>query len=122
MMPQSQPFMNGKVIAVSVVNAERANQFYGKTVGLSPAYENDQQISYQIGETILMLKLDLDQPQTLNPNPRVTLQVADARRTEADLKKSGVPISDPVELYDGNHLVGSFTDSEGNKIWFCSYA
>jgi hypothetical protein len=33
-----------------------------------------------------------------------------------------VPISDPVDVYDGNHLVGSFTDSEGNKIWFCSYA
>ena len=122
MTAQSQPFLNVKVIALSVVNADRANQFYGKTVGLSPAYENDQQIGFQIGETILMLKSDSDQSPTLNPNPRVTLQVADARRTEADLKKSGVTISDPVEVYDGNHLVGSFTDSEGNKIWFCSYA
>src|SRR5258707_13464461 len=113
MTPQSQPFRNVKVIALSVVNSDCANQFYGKTVGLSPAYENDQQIGFQIGETILMLKLDLDQPPTLNPNPRVTLQVADARRTEADLKKSGATISDAVEGYDGDHLAGSFTDSAG---------
>src|SRR5258708_32566708 len=105
MTAQSQPFLNVKVIALSVVNADRANQFYGETVGLGPAYENDQQIGFQIGETILMLKSDLDQPPTLNPNPRVTIQDADARRTEADLKNSGATISDAVEEHDGNHVV-----------------
>lgn len=122
MTAPSQPFLNVKGVALSVVNADRANEFYGKTLGLSPFYENDQQIGFQIGETLLMLKSDWDQPPTLNPNPRITLEVTDARKIEADLKKRGVTISDPVELYDGNHLVGSFTDSEGNKIWFCSYA
>ena len=122
MTTQSQPFLNVKAIALSVVDADRANQFYGKTIGLNPVYENNQQLGFEIGETILLLKPDSDQPPTLNPNPRVTLQVTDARRTEADLKKRGVTISDPVAVYDVSHLVGSFTDSEGNKIWFCSYA
>jgi catechol 2,3-dioxygenase-like lactoylglutathione lyase family enzyme len=121
MTAQSQSFLNVKVIALSVVNADRANRFYAETLGLNPAYENDQQIGFQVGEAILMLKPDWDQPPTLIPNPRVTLQVADARQCESDMKKRGVTISDAVEAYDGNHLVGSFIDSEGNKIWFCSY-
>lgn len=122
MTAQSQSFLNVKVIALSVVNADRANRFYAETLGLNPAYENDEQIGFQVGETILMLKPDWDQAPTLNPNPRVTLQVADARECESDLKKRGATISDAVEVYDGNHLVGSFIDTEGNKIWFCSYS
>jgi catechol-2,3-dioxygenase len=89
MTAQSQSFLNVKVIALSVVNADRANRFYAEILGLNPTYENDQQIGFQVGETILMLKSDGDQPPTLNPNPRITLQVADARRSESDLKKKG---------------------------------
>src|SRR5271163_4255279 len=32
------------------------------------------------------------------------------------------PISDPVKLYEDRFWVGGFLDSEGNKLWFCSYA
>ena len=115
-------FMNVKVAAISVVDPKRANQFYGETLGLTPVHENDQQIGYALGETVLMLKSDGDLPPTANPNPRITLQVADARQTESDLRSRGVTIADPVQIYDQNHLVGSFVDSEGNKLWFCSYA
>jgi predicted enzyme related to lactoylglutathione lyase len=115
-------FLNVKVVAISVINSERANQFYSDTLGLASAYEENEQIGYSLGETILMLKAEGDQPPTATPNPRITLQVNDARKTEAELRSRGVAIADPVQVYDKTHLVGSFLDSEGNKIWFCSYA
>ena len=55
------------------------------------------------------------------PNPRVTLEVENARETDRILRLRGVTISDPVERY-GGFLVGAFLDSEGNKLWFCSDA
>jgi catechol-2,3-dioxygenase len=122
MTPPSLRFLNVKVVAISVINSERANQFYANALGLAPAYEDNQQIGYSLGETILMLKTDSDLPPTATPNPRVTLQVSDARETESELRSRGVTIADAVQLYDKTHLVGSFLDSEGNKIWFCSYA
>ena len=118
-------------VAVSVVDSERANKFYAETLGLSPAYEDKlspsfpassgEQVGYLIGETILMLKANWDKPPEQNPNPRVTIETDDARETEKALRTRGVVISDPVEIYDRTHAVGSFLDTEGNKIWFCSY-
>jgi catechol 2,3-dioxygenase-like lactoylglutathione lyase family enzyme len=109
------------VVALSVVDPERANKFYSETLGLPPAYEDKEQVGYLIGETILMLKSDWDQSPVQNPNPRVTIETDDARETEKALCARGVVISDPVEIYDRTHAVGSFLDTEGNKIWFCSY-
>ena len=59
---------------------------------------------------------------TDDPNPRITLQVEDARETEKQLTDRAVTISDPVKLYEDKFWVGGFLDSEGNKLWFCSYA
>lgn len=103
------------------MDSERANKFYAETLGLPPAYEDKEQVGYLIGETILMLKSDWDQPPVQNPNPRVTIETDNARETEKALRARGVVISDPVEIYDRTHAVGSFLDTEGNKIWFCSY-
>jgi catechol 2,3-dioxygenase-like lactoylglutathione lyase family enzyme len=104
-----------KVIALFIRDLDRANSFYGKTLGLRAKYENQEQIGYLVGQTILMLKADLDVPPTEVPNPRVTIE------TENALRGRGVIISDPVQVYDKVHWVGSFLDSEGNKLWFCSY-
>jgi catechol 2,3-dioxygenase-like lactoylglutathione lyase family enzyme len=109
-----------KVIALSVRDLKRADQFYEKTLGLEPAYENQQKIGYLLGETVLMLKPDWESP-TQTPNPRVTIQAENARTTEDYLRSRNVVISDPVVVCDEVHLVGSFLDSEGNKVWFCSY-
>src|SRR5580692_6019219 len=109
------------VVAVSVLDSERANRFYAETLGLPPAYEEKEQVGYLVGETILMLKPDSEQPPVQTPNPRITLETDDARETEKALRSRGVVISDPVEIYDRTHAVGSFLDTEGNKIWFCSY-
>ena len=114
-------FLRTRVIALSVLDLDRANKFYGETLGLPPAHEGTVQVGYLLEQTILMLKADLDVPPTAAPNPRVTFETENARETEKGLQARGVVISDPVQIYDEVHYVGSFLDSEGNKIWFCSY-
>jgi hypothetical protein len=110
-----------KVLALSVLDFDRANKFYGETLSLLPEYENQQLVGYRVGDTLLMLKANSDLPPTEALNPRVTIETEDARETENGLRARGVVISDPVQVYDEVHLVGSFLDSEGNKLWFCSY-
>ena len=109
-----------KGVALGVADAARADRFYAETLGLTPVFEGEGRAGYQLGGTILMLKDDGSMPPTATPNYRVTLEVRDARATEAALKGLGVTISDPVELYEGAYYVGGFLDSEGNKLWFCS--
>ena len=74
-----------------------------------------------IGDTILMLKPKEDwyADPTEELNPRITWETEDAYATEEALREGGVTISDTVEVY-GDNPIGSFIDSEGNKIWFCS--
>lgn len=108
-----------KVIALAVRDLERAERFYGETLGLPPAYEGTARVGFGLGPTILMLKTNWYAAPSDMLNPRVTLAVTDAPASEKALKKRGVVISDPVQVYDEFH-VGSFLDSEGNKLWFCS--
>ncbi len=112
-------FQRIKVIAWSALDLERANKFYGETLGLPPAYEGTEQVGYLLGQTILMLKTNWYAPPTEAPNPRVTIATEHAPATEEALRARGVTISDPVQAYD-EFYVGSFLDSEGNKLWFCS--
>jgi catechol-2,3-dioxygenase len=114
-------FLRTKVIALSVLDLDRANKFYAETLGLPPAYEGTEQVGYLLEQTILMLKAGSDVPPTAAPNPRVTIETENAQETEKGLRARGVVISDPVQVYDEVHYVGSFLDSEGNKLWFCSY-
>ncbi|MBL8445806.1 MAG: VOC family protein [Zoogloeaceae bacterium] len=109
-----------KVLALGASDGARAHHFYGDTLGLAPAYEGSQCVGFDLGGVILMIKDDGSLAPTPQLNPRVTLEVASARQTEAQLRDKGVTIADPVQLYDGAFLVGSFLDSEGNKLWFCS--
>lgn len=110
-----------KVIALSVLDLDRANKFYGETLGLPPAYEGSTQVGYLMDQTILMLKPNSDVPPTATPNPRVTIETENAPETEKGLRARGVVIPDPVQIYDDIHYVGSFLDTEGNKLWFCSF-
>ena len=112
-------FLRVKVIAFSVVDLDRANAFYRDVLALPPAFEGAEQVGWLLGETILMLKPGWYAPPTDVPNPRVTIATERARDTEASLCARGVTISDPVQTYD-EFDVGSFLDSEGNKLWFCS--
>lgn len=114
-------FLRVKVIAFSVVDLDRANAFYRDTLALPPAFEGAEQVGWLLGETILMLKPGWYAPPTDAPNPRITIATERARDTESILRSRGVTISDPVQTCD-EFNVGSFLDSEGNKLWFCSPA
>jgi len=107
-----------KVVALSVTELERANRFYREKLGLEPAFEGNEQVGWQLGQVILMLKPDWAAP-TGQPNPRVTLATDHAPSTQEALRARGITIANEVQVY-GDFHVGSFLDSEGNKLWFCS--
>src|SRR5882672_3955590 len=119
MNPSPFGFLRVKVIALAVENPERAHRFYGETLGLPPAYEGAEQVGYFLGETIFMLKVNWYAAPTQTPNPRITIATVSAPETESALRARNITISDPVQPFD-DFYVGSFLDSEGNKIWFCS--
>jgi predicted enzyme related to lactoylglutathione lyase len=108
-----------KVIALPIVDPARAAKFYENVLGLKPAHEAGQQVGYYLGDILLMLKSNWYACPTQNPNPRITIETDDAVEMERQLREDGVTISDPIEVYD-EFYVGSFLDSEGNKLWFCS--
>ena len=109
-----------KVIALAVSDLARANRFYGEQMGLEPAFEGSEQVGWWLGQVILMLKPDWAAP-TEQPNPRITLATEHAPATQQALLARGVRIANEVQVY-GDFYVGSFLDSEGNKLWFCSPA
>ncbi len=109
-----------KVVAVSVTDLARANRFYKEKLGLEPAFEGTEQVGWWLGQVILMLKPDWAAP-TATPNPRVTLATDHAPATQEALRARDITIANEVEVY-GDFYVGSFLDSEGNKLWFCSPA
>ncbi len=109
-----------KVVAVAVTDLERANRFYKEKLGLQPAFEGSEHVGWWLGQVILMLKPDWATPTDL-PNPRVTLATDHAPATQEALRARGITIANEVQVY-GDFYVGSFLDSEGNKLWFCSPA
>ncbi|MDI3515844.1 MAG: hypothetical protein PWP40_3073 [Rhodocyclaceae bacterium] len=109
-----------KVIALAVRSLERANRFYEDMLGLARAFEGAEHVGWQLDEIVLMLKPDWETP-TATPNPRITLASVDAMATQAALRARGIEVADEVQAY-GDFLIGSFLDSEGNKLWFCSPA
>jgi len=108
-----------KVVALSVTELERANRFYQEKLGLEPAFEGTE-YGWWLGQVILMLKPDWAVP-TETPNPRVTLAADHAPATQEALRARGITVANEVQVY-GDFYVGSFLDSEGNKLWFCSPA
>lgn len=107
-----------KVIALAVTELDRANRFYREKLGLEPAFEGSEQAGWWLGQIILMLKPDWEAP-TERPNPRITLATDHAPATQEALRARGITIADEVQVY-GEFHIGSFLDSEGNKLWFCS--
>ena len=117
-------FQRLKVVALAATDLARARRFYGETLALPPAFEGKRQVGYTLGNVILMLKSVPDgwyaRPST-ELNPRLTVATNHAPDTERELVARGVTVADPVLPYpDEGFYVGSFLDSEGNKLWFCS--
>lgn len=117
-------FQRLKVVALAAEDMARARRFWGETLGLPPAFEGERQVGYTLGNVIVMLK-SVAEGWYARPseqlNPRLTIATDHAPDTERELRARGVTISHPVQPYsDEGFYVGAFTDSEGNKIWFCS--
>ena len=117
-------FLRLKVVALAVDDLPRAEHFYRDVLGLPPAFEGERQVGFSMGNVIIMLKPTAGGwyarpgPQL---NPRLTFASEDAPGTEKELLGRGITIGDPVTAYPSEGFyVGSFLDSEGNKIWFCS--
>jgi len=108
-------FQSVKVIALAATDLARAKRFYSEILQLEEDRETTDEVGYRIGESVLIVR---QYPPTADPNPRITLQVRDARKTQKQLTERAVTISDPVQLYEGKYLVGGFLDSEGNKSGF----
>lgn len=109
-----------KVVALSVIDLARADRFYHQQLGLEPAFEGTEQVGWWLDQIILMLKPGWATP-TEQPNPRLTFATEHAPATQQALRARGIRIADEVQVY-GDFYVGSFLDSEGNKLWFCSPA
>jgi len=117
-------FQRLKVVALAVDDLARATRFYRDTLGLEPAFEGSRQVGFLFANVIIMFK-PTDAGWYAKPsaelNPRITFATNDAPQTEKELRERGVTIADPVQAYPSEGFyVGSFLDSEGNKIWFCS--
>lgn len=117
-------FQRLKVVSLAVDDLARARRFYGETLGLEPAFEGERQVGFLFANVIVMLK-PTDSGWYARPsaqlNPRITFASNDAPQTEKALREREVTISDPVQAYpEEGFYVGSFLDSEGNKLWFCS--
>ena len=112
-------FLRIKGIALSAPDIERAHKFYRDTLSLAPVAVDDTEVGYLMGQTILMLKSKWHAPPSDNLSPRITIATEHAPDTEKALLSRGVSIPDPVKQY-GDSYFGSFLDSEGNKLWFCS--
>ena len=116
---KSIKFLGVKAVALPIVDSSRADNFYGKVLGLPAANHPGEPYGYLIGDTILLLKPEWYADPSTKPSPRVTLQVDDARSLVKTLKERGVTIADEA-IPTETGFVASFLDSEGNKLWFCS--
>lgn len=114
-------FLGVKAIALPVIDTARADNFYGKVLGLPAANHPGEPHGYLIGETFLFLKSNWYADPSTEPSPRITLQVNDARSLEKTLRGLGITIADKAEATETG-FVASFLDSEGNKLWICSYS
>ena len=109
-----------KGVAIPVDDKERAEHFYGEVLGLPIADGEKEPGGYRIGNAFLMLKSDGQGAPGDDPIPRITLEISGARAAEKALLARGVTMPDPVTK-EGHAYFGSFLDSEGNKLWFCSF-
>lgn len=109
-----------KGVAIPVVDEARAGNFYGEVLGLPVADGETEPGGYRIGNAFLMLKPEWHAAASADPVPRITLEITGAKAAEQALLARGVVMPDPVSK-EGHAYFGSFLDSEGNKIWFCSF-
>jgi predicted enzyme related to lactoylglutathione lyase len=105
-------------IGVPVQNLERADEFYGKTLGLrrSP-HSSARWVEYETGNVTLALISPEAMGPDFKPQPHsmpIALRVADVEEAKQKLEAAGVEFRDTID--SGVCLIAGFTDPDGNAL------
>ena len=105
-------------IGVPVQNLERADEFYGKTLGLrrSP-HSSARWVEYETGNVTLALISPEAMGPDFKPQPHsmpIALRVADVEEAKRKLEAAGVEFRDTID--SGVCLIADFTDPDGNAL------
>jgi predicted enzyme related to lactoylglutathione lyase len=105
-------------IGVPVKNLKRADEFYGKTLGLrrSP-HSSARWVEYETGNVTLALISPEAMGPDFKPQPHsmpIALRVADVEEAKRKLEAAGVEFRDTID--SGVCLIAGFTDPDGNAL------
>ena len=105
-------------IGVPVKNLQRADEFYGKTLGLrrSP-HSSARWVEYETGNVTLALISPEAMGPDFKPQPHsmpIALRVADVEEAKQKLEAAGVEFRDTID--SGVCLIAGFTDPDGNAL------
>jgi catechol 2,3-dioxygenase-like lactoylglutathione lyase family enzyme len=106
-------------ISVPVTDVERAEKFYGETLGLSRVPGPDQGFAeYQLGENISVYLLDMEKVGSSFTAPHtahVALRVPDVAEARKELEAKGVEFEGDVLDTSVCHMA-FFKDPDGNQF------
>jgi predicted enzyme related to lactoylglutathione lyase len=105
-------------IGVPVQDLQRADEFYGKTLGLrrSP-HSSARWVEYETGNVTLALISPEAMGPDFKPQPHsmpIALRVADVEEAKQKLEAAGVEFRDTID--SGVCLIAGFTDPDGNAL------
>ena len=105
-------------IGVPVKNLQRADEFYGKTLGLrrSP-HSSARWVEYETGNVTLALISPEAMGPDFKPQPHsmpIALRVADVEEAKRKLEAAGIEFRDTID--SGVCLIAGFTDPDGNAL------
>jgi catechol 2,3-dioxygenase-like lactoylglutathione lyase family enzyme len=105
-------------IRVPVTDMERANDFYGRILGLprNPNSPSDDWVEYEAGNVTLAVMTPHTHEYEFSPLPpgALALRVADVGEAKAKLEAAGVQVND---MWDSGACYGAgFSDPDGNRF------
>jgi len=105
-------------IGVPVQNLERADEFYGKTLGLQRSpHSSARWVEYETGNVTLALISPEAMGPDFQPEPHsmpIALRVADVEEAKKKLEAAGVEFRDTID--SGVCLIAGFKDPDGNSL------
>jgi len=105
-------------IGVPVQNLERADEFYGKTLGLQRSpHSSARWVEYETGNVTLALISPEAMGPDFQPEPHsmpIALRVADVEEAKKKLEAAGVEFRDTID--SGVCLIAGFKDPDGNAL------
>ena len=104
-------------VRVWVDDMDAARKFYGETLGLTPVWEMDEAVGYDLGATLIV------EPDSPSGGERlvgrfvgVSISVPDIQAAYDDLTEKGVPFLGPPEKMPWGGTLAHFKDPAGNVL------